>query len=177
MPRLLNGWRAATGVLPLLAAGFFAMTVAGPAVAAPAAIPGNSFAYDNGGNPSNCLDASVSNIFSNGDPVTLEPCTGGANQEWYRPLSGDRQELVNAMSGLCLDANNNNIHSNGDNVQEWSCWSGANQHWSIGGAVGELVNGASGLCLEADNNHILTNGDVVDIWSCWDGPNQQWYVH
>jgi hypothetical protein len=168
--RTRRPWHAIVGMLTVLAAGVIGVTAASPAMAAPA-----GWAYYNEGNPSNCLDANINNIYSNGDAVRLEPCTGGLNQDWY----GSDQypgELVNAMSGLCLDANNNDIHSNGDVVQEWACWDGANQLWTHGSYLGEMVNEASGLCLEANNNEIHTNGDAVDQWSCWDGPNQQWYI-
>ena len=158
-------------MLPVLAAGIIGVTAANPAMAAQQSIPPNSFSYYNEGNPSNCLDADISNINSNGDPVRLEPCTGGANQKWYRSLQYPG-EVVNAMSGLCLEANNNDIHANGDVVWEWACWDGANQLWTGGSYIGEIVNEASGLCLDANNNEIHTNGDPVQEWSCWDGANQ-----
>ena len=172
--------RAIVALTPVLALSVASAIAAGPAQAsAKPQVPTGpvSFPYYTAANPANCLDASITDINQNGDPVTLEPCTGGQNQLWRRN-NVYPGELINVESGLCLDADNNNITKIGDTVWLWTCWNGPNQQWNSSSTSYpfELINAASGMCLDADNNHITTNGDKVQLYTCWNGPNQQWHI-
>ncbi|GAA0389128.1 hypothetical protein GCM10009541_35230 [Micromonospora gifhornensis] len=66
----------------------------------------------------------VSGSVRNGAPITLETCTGSANQRF---ILNKAHDLVNA--GRCVDVKD---HGTGDGVrlQLWECWGTDNQKWS-----------------------------------------------
>jgi hypothetical protein len=69
-----------------------------------------------------CLDVAGANT-SNGTPIILYHCTGGANQKFIRYPDGGIQSF---LSGRCLDIEGAVMH-NGGKLHQWGCHGGANQ--------------------------------------------------
>ena len=73
---------------------------------------------------SSCIDITGAN-YSNGTPIQLYSCWGGANQQWQV----ENGQLVNPASGKCLDDPNSNT-ANGTQLDLWTCNGGSNQQWT-----------------------------------------------
>jgi hypothetical protein len=113
-----------------------------------------------------CVDDSGSGT-SNGNPVILYHCTGGANQQWNIPGDGTIQ-----VFGKCLDIKGAKSTANGTPVELWNCNGGANQVWTA--SNGNLVNPQSGKCLDVPGSN-SADGTQLDIYTCGNQqPNQLW---
>ena len=115
---------------------------------------------------SKCVDDSGSGT-SNGNPVILYHCTGGANQSWTIPGDGTIQ-----VFGKCLDIKGAKSTANGTLVELWNCNGGANQQWTP--SNGNLVNPQSGKCLDVPGSN-SADGTQLDIYTCGNQQaNQLW---
>ncbi|MFB8118106.1 RICIN domain-containing protein [Streptomyces sp. NPDC055962] len=116
-----------------------------------------------------CLDVSGGSS-TNGTPVILWDCWGGAPQQWTLASDGTLRAF-----GKCLEvAGGAGARANGSGVGLWDCWGGANQKWTLG-SDGTLRNPNSGRCLEAAGQG-TGNGTRIQIWDCWGGENMKWDV-
>jgi hypothetical protein len=111
-----------------------------------------------------CVDI-PSSTTTNGTPVELWDCNGGANQTWT--VGGDG--TVRAL-GKCLDIIGGGT-ANGTLTELWDCHGGANQVWRVSGST--LVNPQSNRCLDVPNGN-SANGTRLQIWDCNSGANQIW---
>jgi len=110
-----------------------------------------------------CMDMGTN--LSNGAPVALWDCWGGANQHWY----WNGEEIRSSVNNKCMDMQNN--LSNGAPVVMWDCWGGVNQHWYWDGT--QIKSRVNNKCMDMQAN--LNNGAPVAMWDCWGGANQQWH--
>ncbi|MGC0338950.1 hypothetical protein RKD20_003984 [Streptomyces sp. SLBN-8D4] len=94
-----------------------------------------------------CLDV-AGGAKTNGTPVQVYTCNGGAAQKWQRWASYDGgYTLQNPNSGKCLEVMNGST-ADGTKVQIRDCGSGKAQQWKFDvRSAGPLVNAASGKCL------------------------------
>jgi hypothetical protein len=113
-----------------------------------------------------CLDV-TGQATSNGSPVAIWDCNGGANQQWTRLANGSLQ----VYGTKCLDVRNH-ATAPGSAVAIWDCTGGTNQRWTWG-ADGAIVGAESGLCLDV-NGQGTANGTRVQVWTCNGGANQRW---
>ncbi|WP_412542390.1 RICIN domain-containing protein [Longispora sp. K20-0274] len=125
---------------------------AGPGVAAPATGPIRGVASGR------CVDVPGS-VTTDGTPLVLWDCHGGANQAWNRPGDGTLRAL-----GKCATVA-------GSNVVLSACTGAATQQWTV---TGPTVTNA-GLCLDANGGGTANNTKVI-VWACHGGANQQWTV-
>jgi hypothetical protein len=110
-----------------------------------------------------CLDVPNSTT-TNGTPVQIWDCHGGANQQFTR--NGTALQTM----GKCLDAPSN--AAAGTRVQIWDCHGGANQQWTLNSNA-TITNVQTGLCLDV-NGASTANGSAVIVWTCHGGANQRW---
>ena len=114
-----------------------------------------------------CLDDAASST-TDGNPIVLWSCSGGANQSYTRPGDGTVQVL-----GKCLDVNGG-AKTRGTLVQLWTCNGTGAQQWTVSGSA--LVNPQSGLCLDATGES-SANGTRIEVWTCGAGKaNQTWQL-
>ncbi|MFF0016208.1 RICIN domain-containing protein [Streptomyces sp. NPDC005374] len=94
-----------------------------------------------------CLDVAGGGK-TNGTPVQVYTCNGGAAQKWQRWASYDGgYTLQNPNSGKCLEVLNGST-SDGTKVQIRDCGSAKAQQWKFDvRSATPLVNAASGKCL------------------------------
>ena len=103
-----------------------------------------------------------------GNPATIYPCHGGANQQLRFEATGE----IKLYDDMCLDAWGAQ-GNDGDAVVMWPCHGGANQRWRLTDG-GELV-GVNEKCLDvwgADP----TPGSRLVLYTCHGGANQRWAV-
>ncbi|GAA1967951.1 ricin-type beta-trefoil lectin domain protein [Kitasatospora viridis] len=111
------------------------------------------------GNGAKCMDDSGS-ATTDGNPVILYACTGGANQRWTQPGDGTFRTL-----GKCLTAAGT---SAGSSAVLSSCTGATAQSWTAQ-PDGTLVNAAASLCLDVYGGG-TADGTKLDTWTC--GANQ-----
>ncbi|MGW5251509.1 RICIN domain-containing protein [Streptomyces sp. NPDC004012] len=94
-----------------------------------------------------CLDVARGGK-TNGTPVQVYTCNGGAAQKWQLMGSYDGgYTLVNPNSFKCLEVQNGNS-ADGTKIQIRDCGSAKAQQWKFDvRSAGPLVNAASGKCL------------------------------
>ncbi|WP_218108494.1 RICIN domain-containing protein, partial [Actinacidiphila rubida] len=112
-----------------------------------------------------CLDDANSGT-TDGNPVILYDCTGGANQQWAQP--GGNELTVN---GMCLDATAGGT-TPGTKAEIWDCHGGTNQQWTFA-ADGTVRGVQSGLCLGPVGN-ATGNGTGVELQTCDGRASQVW---
>ena len=125
-------------------------------------------------NASNLCVDDYNNVTSNGAPVDLWTCWGGAVQQWtFTSVGSGYDELVNGNSGTCLDSDGTTTP--GTQTVLWACNGGQNQQWSVVtvGSYFELVNRASGFCLD-DYNFGTSPGTPANLYTCTGSNAQQW---
>lgn len=111
-----------------------------------------------------CLDITGSNS-SDGTPVVLWDCHGGANQQWIHQNDGTLRSL-----GKCLQPSGGST-ANGTAMVISTCTGASYQQWTYNPASDSYQTG--GRCLDAYGGQ-TANGTKVIIWSCHGGANQQW---
>ncbi|MFF4358770.1 RICIN domain-containing protein [Streptomyces sp. NPDC001604] len=94
-----------------------------------------------------CLDVQGAGK-TNGTPVQVYTCNGGASQKWQLLGSYDGgYTLVNPNSFKCLEVLNGN-NANGTKIQIRDCGSAKAQQWKFDvRSAGPLLNAATGKCL------------------------------
>ncbi|MEU7410225.1 ricin-type beta-trefoil lectin domain protein [Streptomyces sp. NPDC042638] len=94
-----------------------------------------------------CLDVAGAGK-TNGTPVQIYTCNGGAAQKWQRWATYDGgYTLRNTNSGKCLEVLNGNS-ADGTKIQIRDCGSSKAQQWKFDvRSAGELRNAATGKCL------------------------------
>ncbi|MCS0604688.1 ricin-type beta-trefoil lectin domain protein [Streptomyces sp. LP11] len=94
-----------------------------------------------------CLDVQGAGK-TNGTPVQVYTCNGGASQKWQRWATYDGgYTLMNPNSFKCLEVLNG-ATADGTKIQIRDCGSGKAQQWKFDiRSAGPLVNAASGKCL------------------------------
>ncbi|WP_412538404.1 ricin-type beta-trefoil lectin domain protein [Longispora sp. K20-0274] len=114
-----------------------------------------------------CLDDTGS-ATTDGTPITLFTCHGGANQRWTFPGDGTARTL-----GKCLTAAGT---ADGAAITLSTCTGGATQSWSYR-RNGNLVNAASNKCLDVFGGATTTDGARLAVWVCgYNQHNQTWSV-
>ncbi|HYN92245.1 MAG TPA: ricin-type beta-trefoil lectin domain protein [Pilimelia sp.] len=113
-----------------------------------------------------CVDVPGA-VQTNGTPVALWDCHGGANQAWT--LTPSRQLTV--YGSKCLDVFGQGT-ADGTAVDIFDCNGGTNQQWTLN-ADGTIVGAGSGKCLDA-TNAATANGTRLVIWTCTGAANQRW---
>ncbi len=113
-----------------------------------------------------CIDVPSSST-SNGSPVALWDCNGGANQTFVS--TGSKQLQV--YGNKCLDAADGGT-GDGTAVIIWDCNGGANQQWTLN-SEGTIVGTQSGKCLDA-TAHGTANATRIQLWTCNGGANQKY---
>jgi hypothetical protein len=109
---------------------------------------------------------------TDGTPVQIEQCNGGANQEWILNADGSFSSLANTSS--CLDLADSNT-ANGTAIDLWHCNGGKNQQWGYSGGSTNELKSAFGGCI--DNPDFKTaNGTPFQYHTCNDGVNQQFVL-
>ena len=101
-----------------------------------------------------------------GQPATLYPCHGGANQRVTVTAAGE----LRLYGDRCLDVWGAQAND-GDPVVLWPCHGGANQQWRR--TAEGLVVGQNGKCLEVPGLNTAPGTPLV-VWSCHGGANQKW---
>lgn len=122
-----------------------------------------------GANTGKCLRAAK----SNGAPVTVADCTGGADQEWSFGPSGVIS-LYNHTK--CMDITGGK-NADGTKVQVWDCSpNNPNQQFDYTKYGDNHIRWTKGKCLDLTGG-VMTNGNQVQMWSCSyqeDNNNQIW---
>jgi hypothetical protein len=117
------------------------------------------------GIPGKCVD-DANNAATNGNPVTLSDCTGGASQMWAAPGDGTLR-----INDRCLDVSFEGV-TNGSKVALYDCIDGAvAQQWQRT-SLGGLRNPHAGLCLDVPAEKATINGTQLQIWDCNGSPQQ-----
>jgi len=110
----------------------------------------------------------TSGVSSNGTPIVLWSCHGGANQAWSVPGDGTLRSL-----NKCLDVRWGST-SPGAPVQLWDCNGSGAQQWVVNGM--NLVNPNSRLCLDVPGSN-SADGARLETWTCGAQQlNQSWTV-
>jgi RHS repeat-associated protein len=111
-----------------------------------------------------CIDDALSKT-TNGNPVQIYTCNGGAAQNATMYPDGTIRIL-----GKCLDLYANGT-TNGTKVELWDCTGAPNQVWQP--YNGGLRNPVSGRCLD-DPLSSTTNGTQLQLYDCNGGAAQTW---
>jgi len=117
-----------------------ALVLAGMGIATPALASGSPIV----GLAGKCVDV-TSGVSSNGTPIVLWSCHGGANQAWSVPGDDTLRSL-----NKCLDVRWGST-SPGAPVQLWDCNGSGAQQWVVNGM--NLVNPRSRLCLDVPGSN------------------------
>ena len=112
-----------------------------------------------------CLDDNKA-LSTNGNPVDIWQCRGGAGQRWTQ------QNAELQIVGKCLT--NNTWGGPGTKLVIEPCNGQRNQHWSRN-TSGEYVLAYHGLCL-TDPSGSTTNGTQVQVQNCVNAADQHWSV-
>jgi hypothetical protein len=136
--------------------------------------PSFTMAFDNSGAhggaiysdvPGKCIDDNK-HATTNGNPINIFGCNGGANQNWTLHADGTVQ-----VYGKCMDVSHSGT-ANGTKTDLYTCNGTGAQKWLVR-ANGELVNPESGKCLD-DPSATATDNTQLQIWDCSDGAGQRW---
>ncbi|MCX4779058.1 RICIN domain-containing protein [Streptomyces sp. NBC_01264] len=113
---------------------------------------------------------------ANGAAVRQWPCTGGANQKWYRAYKSgtpvDAYFYVNVNSGKCMEIGGWKTN-NGAPANQWDCHYGLNQLFY--GSVGlnmDFWYARQNMCLEIADWSTQA-GAPARLWTCTGGANQR----
>ncbi len=104
-----------------------------------------------------CIDDNKSST-TNGNPIAIFSCNGGANQNWTFHADGTIQIL-----GKCMDVTQSGT-TNGTKVELYTCNTTGAQQWRVRGN-GQLLNPHSGRCLD-DPGASTTNNTQLVIDDC-----------
>nr|WP_256341436.1 ricin-type beta-trefoil lectin domain protein [Streptomyces sp. TLI_105] len=114
------------------------------------------------GAPGMCLDVQGGGK-TNGTPVQIYTCTGGAAQQWTIEGGEEDLHLRNVNSQKCLDVAGN-ASANGTKIQITDCYSTKGQSWKGDvRAASPLKNLTTGKCLDLS---AFTKSTDTRLWDC-----------
>ena len=120
----------------------------------------------------NCLDVAGSGK-TNGTPVQIYTCNGGASQQWTLEGKEDDLHLRNVGSLKCLDVAGN-APANGTKIQISDCYKSAGQSWKGDvRAAAPLKSVATGKCLDLS---AFTKSTDARLWDCKNGAASQKFL-
>ncbi|MFI8522374.1 RICIN domain-containing protein [Streptomyces sp. NPDC085481] len=115
---------------------------------------------------------------ANGAAVRQWPCTGGANQKWYRYSSTEVPVgsffYVNANSGKCLEIGGWG-RNNGATANQWDCHYGLNQLFYGQSGFAMDYTYVQNKCLEIADWSTQA-GAPARLWTCHYGANQSFSI-
>ncbi|MFI9207085.1 ricin-type beta-trefoil lectin domain protein [Streptomyces sp. NPDC053253] len=113
------------------------------------------------GAPGNCLDVQGGGK-TNGTPVQIYTCHGGASQEWSLEGGEEDLHLRNTGSFKCLDVAGN-ASANGTKIQITDCYSTKGQSWKADvRAASTLMSVTTGKCLDLSTFTKSTDARLYD---------------
>lgn len=120
----------------------------------------------------NCLDVQ-GGAKTNGTPVQIYTCNGGASQQWTLEGSEGDLHLRNVGSLKCLDVAGNKS-ANGTKIQISDCYKSAGQSWKGDArATSPLKSVTTGKCLDLS---AVTKGTDARLWDCKDASAQKFLI-
>ncbi|MEV7670167.1 ricin-type beta-trefoil lectin domain protein [Streptomyces sp. NPDC088752] len=119
-----------------------------------------------------CLDVQGGGK-TNGTPVQIYTCNGGAAQEWTLEGSEEDLHLRNTGSFKCLDVAGN-ASANGTKIQITDCYSTKGQSWKADvRAPSVLKSLTTGKCLDLS---AFTKSTDLRLWDCKDTSAQKYLI-
>ncbi|RSS41227.1 virulence factor [Streptomyces sp. WAC08241] len=119
-----------------------------------------------------CLDVQGGGK-TNGTPVQIYTCNGGAAQEWTLEGGEEDLHLRNSGSFKCLDVAGN-ASANGTKIQITDCYSTKGQSWKADvRAPSVLKSLTTGKCLDLSS---FTKSTDVRLWDCKDTSAQKYLI-
>ena len=120
----------------------------------------------------NCLDVAGGGK-TNGTPVQVYTCNGGAAQQWMVEGSEDDLHLRNVGSQKCLDVAGN-ASANGTKIQISDCYKSKGQSWKGDvRATSPLKSVSTGKCLDLS---AFTKSTDARLWDCKDASAQKFLI-
>ncbi|WP_406399531.1 ricin-type beta-trefoil lectin domain protein [Streptomyces sp. NBC_00879] len=120
----------------------------------------------------NCLDV-AGGAKTNGTPVQIYTCNGGASQQWTLEGSEDDLHLRNVGSFKCLDVAGNKS-ANGTKIQISDCYKSEGQSWAGDvRAASPLKSISTGKCLDLS---AFTKSTDARLWDCKDASAQKFLI-
>ncbi|MEU0372368.1 ricin-type beta-trefoil lectin domain protein [Streptomyces sp. NPDC006283] len=119
-----------------------------------------------------CLDVAGGGK-TNGTPVQIYTCNGGAAQQWTLEGSEDDLHLRNVGSQKCLDVAGN-ASANGTKIQISDCYESKGQSWQGDvRATSPLRSVSTGKCLDLS---AFTKSTDARLWDCKDASAQKFLI-
>jgi hypothetical protein len=119
-----------------------------------------------------CLDVAGGGK-TNGTPVQIYTCNGGAAQQWTLEGSEDDLHLRNVGSQKCLDVAGN-ASANGTKIQISDCYKSKGQSWKGDvRATSPLKSVSTGKCLDL---RAFTKSTDARLWDCKDASAQKFLI-
>ncbi|WP_374227554.1 ricin-type beta-trefoil lectin domain protein [Streptomyces sp. AC627_RSS907] len=120
----------------------------------------------------NCLDVAGGGK-TNGTPVQIYTCNGGAAQQWTLEGSEDDLHLRNVNSQKCLDVAGN-ASANGTKIQISDCYKSKGQSWKGDArATAPLQSVTTGKCLDLS---AFTKSTDARLWDCKNSAAQKFLI-
>ncbi|MFD7700498.1 ricin-type beta-trefoil lectin domain protein [Streptomyces caelestis] len=120
----------------------------------------------------NCLDVAGGGK-TNGTPVQIYTCNGGAAQQWTLEGSENDLHLRNVGSQKCLDVAGN-ASANGTKIQISDCYTSKGQSWKGDvRATAPLKSVTTGKCLDLS---AFTKSTDARLWDCKDASSQKFLI-
>lgn len=120
----------------------------------------------------NCLDVAGGGK-TNGTPVQIYTCNGGAAQAWTLEGSEDELHLRNVGSQKCLDVAQN-ASANGTKIQIYDCYKSDGQSWKGDvRATAPLKSVSTGKCLDLS---AFTKSTDARLWDCKNAASQKFLI-
>ncbi|MFB9348968.1 ricin-type beta-trefoil lectin domain protein [Streptomyces heliomycini] len=120
----------------------------------------------------NCLDV-AGGAKTNGTPVQIYTCNGGAAQQWTLEGSENDLHLRNVGSQKCLDVAGN-ASANGTKIQISDCYKSKGQSWKGDvRATAPLKSVTTGKCLDLS---AFTKSTDARLWDCKDASSQKFLI-
>lgn len=119
-----------------------------------------------------CLDVAGGGK-TNGTPVQIYTCNGGAAQQWTLEGSEDDLHLRNVGSQKCLDVAGN-ASANGTKIQISDCYKSKGQSWQGDArATAPLKSLTTGKCLDLS---AFTKSTDARLWDCKNTSSQKFLI-
>ncbi|MGW0703441.1 ricin-type beta-trefoil lectin domain protein [Streptomyces sp. NPDC002867] len=119
-----------------------------------------------------CLDVQGGGK-TNGTPVQIYTCNGGAAQQWTLEGSEDDLHLRNVGSQKCLDVAGN-ASANGTKIQISDCYKSKGQSWKGDvRATSPLKSLSTGRCVDLSS---FTKSTDARLWDCKDASAQKFLI-
>ncbi|MFG2511491.1 ricin-type beta-trefoil lectin domain protein [Streptomyces sp. NPDC048584] len=119
-----------------------------------------------------CLDVAGGGK-TNGTPVQIYTCNGGAAQQWTLEGSEDDLHLRNVGSQKCLDVAGN-ASANGTKIQISDCYKSKGQSWQGDArATAPLKSVTTGKCLDLS---AFTKSTDARLWDCKNASSQKFLI-